>query len=534
MRLGGRVPGAEVTSSRFRVFLADVGPASRVTARERKGPGVKPEDTVVAAVGKLVRWVVASGLRGAVRLVLRFPRTSLAVLSAYVLVDVTGRVLPLLLSALLLLSAGAWRLADPVSFRLWLGWRVSAWWRRWAYYAPRWGKVMRAHDLATVPADGVETWPRVLRVRSTAATDSVLVRLRDGQSPESFEVRAEPLAHAFRSEDVRVRVAAPGRVWLDVRRRDLLAPVVPALPVPTAPNLSRLEIGLRDDGLPWPLRLLGTHVLVAGATDSGKGSVLQSILRAVAPLVASGVVELWGVDPKGGMELFPLRPMFYRLADDSPAEMAQLLTDFGAVTRTRSQELKRAGLRKFTPSVETPFRLGVVDEFAFLSAYQPDHRLAGQVDSAVQVVTSQGRAPGSALLVCVQDPSKDVVPYRQLFPTRIGMRLDGPRQVEMVLGPEAWERGARCEEIPESAHGVGYVKLEGRREPFRVRAAYPTDRDIAELARDYPAPPVRPVPRPPARPVADTGKVEEPYLTDDELTPEWRDYVRSQSGEAMV
>ncbi|OHV34493.1 hypothetical protein BBK14_15365 [Parafrankia soli] len=449
--------------------------------------GISSEDTIGQALGKLTGWAVRNGLTGALRLVLRYPRTMLAVLSALLLIDRVGWVLPLLLACLLLLSALVWRLAHPESFRVWLGLRLRSWWLRWTRYAPRWGKLMRAHDLTVAPTAEVEAWPRILRVRTTGVTDSLLLRLRDGQSPEDLEAKVTPLSHALGSEDVRVRTVAPGRLWLDIRRRDLLAATIPALPVPVRPDLRRVEIGLREDGAPWLLRLLGTHVLLAGATEAGKGSVLQSIVRALAPLIASGVVELWGVDPKGGMELFPLRPMFTRYEDDSTKDMAGLLTDFATVTRERSANLKGTA-RKFTPSVATPFRLCIVDEFAFLSAYQPDHRLASQVDSAVQIICSQGRAPGSALLVAVQDPSKEVVPYRQLFPTRIALRMDEPTQVEMVLGPGARERGARCDEIPTWAHGTGYVKLDGRREPVRVRAAYPTDIDVTALAGAYPAP----------------------------------------------
>jgi S-DNA-T family DNA segregation ATPase FtsK/SpoIIIE len=201
-------------------------------------------------------------------------------------------------------------------------------------------------------------------------------------------------------------------------------------------------------------------------------------------------------------------------------------------TRQRSEALKAQGVRRLTPSVDVPFVLVVVDEFAFLSAYQPDHKLAHTVDSAVQIICSQGRAPGVGLLVAVQDPSKEVLPYRQLFPTRIALRLEEPSQVDMVLGDGARARGARCDEIPPWAHGVGYVKLDRRREPARVRAAYPTDADIAALARDYPAPLALLEDVEPSA-LAGQGSAlavaVDPYLSEDELDPAWREFVRSRS-----
>ena len=83
---------------------------------------------------------------------------------------------------------------------------------------------------------------------------------------------------------------------------------------------------------------------------------------------------------------------------------------------------------------------------------------------------------------------KDVLPFRDLFPTRLALRLTEARHVDMVLGDGARNRGAVCDQIPDSRPGVGYVALDGVREPVRVRAAYVTDEDIAAMAADYPTP----------------------------------------------
>jgi S-DNA-T family DNA segregation ATPase FtsK/SpoIIIE len=50
---------------------------------------------------------------------------------------------------------------------------------------------------------------------------------------------------------------------------------------------------------------LGSHVLVAGVTGSGRGSVVRSIIRRVAPAIRDHTVDIWAIDPKGGMELAP-------------------------------------------------------------------------------------------------------------------------------------------------------------------------------------------------------------------------------------
>ena len=86
----------------------------------------------------------------------------------------------------------------------------------------------------------------------------------------------------------------------------------------------------------------------------------------------------------------------------------------------------------------------VVDEVAFLTAYQPDRGLRERVKAALATLTTQGRAVGYCVVAALQDPRKEVMSIRNLFPDRIAMRLDEPEQVDMVLGDGARDRGARA------------------------------------------------------------------------------------------
>ena len=127
----------------------------------------------------------------------------------------------------------------------------------------------------------------------------------------------------------------------------------------------------------------------------------------------------------------------------------------------------------------------LVDELAFLTAYQPDRDLRKRAEAAIATLTSQGRSVGVCVVGALQDPRKDVISLRNLFPTRIALRLDESDQVDMVLGDGARDRGALADEIsplPETGAGVGYVRLEGSPEVVRVRAAYVADDDIRAMA----------------------------------------------------
>jgi S-DNA-T family DNA segregation ATPase FtsK/SpoIIIE len=92
----------------------------------------------------------------------------------------------------------------------------------------------------------------------------------------------------------------------------------------------------------------------------------------------------------------------------------------------------------------------------------------------------------------LQDPRKEVLTIRNLFPDRIAMRLDEPEQTDMVLGDGARDRGAACELISTQlavGAGVAFVRIEADPDPVRVRAGWVSDREITGLAAAcYPDP----------------------------------------------
>ncbi len=201
-----------------------------------------------------------------------------------------------------------------------------------------------------------------------------------------------------------------------------------------------------------------------------------------ADAISSGWVQVWAIDPKR-MELSFGRALFHRYAchaiamvellEAGVAEMHQRAGQFGGRTRT------------FTPSREFPFVVVLVDELAFLTAYQPQRDLRKRAEAAIATLTSQGRSVGVCVVGALRDPRKDVISLRNLFSTRIALRLDESDQVDMVLGDGARDRGALADQIspdPYTGAGVGYVRLEASPDPTRVRAAYVTDADICAMA----------------------------------------------------
>jgi DNA segregation ATPase FtsK/SpoIIIE, S-DNA-T family len=376
-----------------------------------------------------------------------------------------------------------WRCYWPTTFARWVATPARCAWRA-SSYRRRWHAVMNIADLAPWYRGRIVV-PVLVKVTATRYVDRVQVRLVSGQAPADFADRADNLAHGFRALLCRVRSARSGAVVLEFVRRDALAAIIPALPIPGRVDLRALPVGRREDGLPWLVRLHGTHLLIAGATGAGKASLLWGLIRAMFPLMRSGVARVLAADPKL-MELAYGRIIFetYGAYAADPASIAAMLDQ--AVADMQARAARFAGVqRDHTPTREHPFTVVLVDEVAFLTAYQPDRKLKERIMAALATLTTQGRAVGYAVVAALQDPRKDVLTIRNLFPDRIAMRLDEPEQTDMVLGDGARDRGAACELIstdPSTGAGVAFIRVEADPDPVRVRAGWVTDADIRAMA----------------------------------------------------
>jgi len=382
-----------------------------------------------------------------------------------------------------------WRLR-PSSFHRSAGRVLLGLWRSFWAYGVRWRTAMMLSGLGG-RFDGDEYLPRVVRVRAGRYADRVTVRMVVGQHSADWARRLDALAHGFGARSCQVREVRrrPGYIDLLVGRRDPLAAVVPALPVPEACDLGAVPVGRREDGAPWTVRLRGSHTLIGGVTGAGKGSVLWSLIRSLGPGVRDGLVRLWVLDPKGGMELAAGAPLFERFAYDTPGELATVLEDAVAVMDARATRL-RGVTRLHEPSLDEPLIVVVVDELASLTAYaeRDDRR---RINAALPLLISKGRAVGVVVVAALQDPRKEVVQFRDLFPTRIALAMVEPEQTDLVLGKGARQRGADCSRIPLTTPGIGWVWCDGENEPSRVRAGWVTDDDIAAMVAAYtPGPPV--------------------------------------------
>jgi S-DNA-T family DNA segregation ATPase FtsK/SpoIIIE len=414
-----------------------------------------------------------------------FPMISIPVIVSFVIGLRYRPVFGFILAALAVLGLAAWSQLSPVTFHDWVTARVRTRWRTWSIYRHRWTAICALHGL-TAKLDDRTLVPALQSVTIGPATDVVEVGILVGQSVADWQNKSAALAEAFRAGRVTIRSIKPGAISITAHHGDALAsPIRLRRPTrDTKVDPSRVGVGATEAGAWWRLPVLGQHILLAGATGSGKSSVLWSIIAGLAPGVRVGWVRLLVIDPKGGMEFGRGQTLFTGFAYDNGDNTLGLLRAVTTVMQQRAQRL-RGHTRLHTPTTAEPLIVLIVDEIASLTAYIGDRKIRAEVEQLLGLLLSQGRAVGVSVIAAVQDPSKDVVPIRQLFSIRVGLRMTESTQTTMVLGAAARDAGAVCDQIPTSTPGVGYVCRDGTSEPVRVRAFHVTDPDIDYLATHF-------------------------------------------------
>ena len=464
------------------------------------------EALAMVAVVFVTAWLIAKGLWWTVRQIVKHWRTSLTTIFVAAWWHWWGWPSLSITVGSIMCGLGGWCLVDYDSFDPWAGRYLRAWWLRWTLYAPRMPRWLRACRL-TVPDSGQsitinvnplrktaiapkakprpDQMPRITGVRSGPSWDEVRVKLVAGQKPEDFDEVTRELAVARGVARCQVRELKPNVVSIDFQRRNLLAAPVACHNLAelvavdgSAVDLRRVWSGRTEYGVDWYQPLAGGHTLTAGATGAGKGSVMWCPLVSLAPAIRDGLVRVSGIDPKG-MELAYGRGIFHRYAVTAKDALELLET---LVAEMDARKVEHAGKVRTVPiSRDNPLELLEFDEIGALTKYIGDRKLRDAITEKVALLTTQGRALGYTVRGYVQEPTKDTVPVRELFPRRICLRVAAKSHVAMVLGDHAYDRGAWANRIGESEAGVGYLFGEGIREPLRVRAGWVPDEAIKQL-----------------------------------------------------
>ncbi|MFF7130827.1 FtsK/SpoIIIE domain-containing protein [Streptomyces sp. NPDC008196] len=299
--------------------------------------------------------------------------------------------------------------------------------------------------------------PRLSFPRATRMGLAVTVRLHAGQTPATYMKAADALVHAWKVHAVRVTSPERGVVLLTAMASDPLQR--PGLA--TAPTeLLSVLIGALENGGAWVVNLrLVPHWLIAGATRSGKSTLLARLITQLAPQP----VALVGIDCKGGMELGLFAERLSALATcrrEAVAILSALVVDM----QDRMSACRSAGVRSIweLPDSLRPIPVVViVDEIAelYLSDGTRESKAeADQCSTLLLRLAQLGAALGLHLVVAGQRVGSDLGPgvtaLRAQLGGRICHRVNDPGTAEMTLGDLNKDAVAVAQAITAEERGV--------------------------------------------------------------------------------
>jgi S-DNA-T family DNA segregation ATPase FtsK/SpoIIIE len=188
------------------------------------------------------------------------------------------------------------------------------------------------------------------------------------------------------------------------------------------------------------------HLLIAGATGSGKSVVINGIMH-TALYDSPARVQFILIDPKR-VELVDFKPLPHTLQYASePGDMVQALETAMTLTETRYREMQRRHEKKYTGGAVYV----VIDELADLMTTNKR-----QVQPLLQRLCQIGRAANVHVIAATQCPLSAVIPtpIKVNFDSRVGLRTRSRQDSRNILGVPG------CENLPRYGQGY-YMTPEG-------------------------------------------------------------------------
>jgi S-DNA-T family DNA segregation ATPase FtsK/SpoIIIE len=316
----------------------------------------------------------------------------------------------------------------------------------------------------------------------------VRIRLHPGQTPGTFIAASDAMAHAWRVHAARVTSPRRGIVLVTVTARDPLAATAGTF-APGPVRLLTAMVGRSEDGGPWILDLRREpHVLITGATQSGKSTLMASLVCKLAPQP----VALVGIDCKGGLELSLFQRRLTALADSRPAAV-RLLARLLEETDKRMDHCREAGVRSIweLPEPDRPVPIVVlVDELAELYLSDGTRTARDEVTAcgtSLLRLAQLGASLGVHLVIAGQRVGSalgdKVTALRAQLGGRICHRVHDEETAQMTLGDLSPDAVAVAQAITEDEQGVAVTAAGGRW--MRARSHLTTTDEARAISAAY-------------------------------------------------
>ncbi len=350
---------------------------------------------------------------------------------------------------------------------------------------------------------------KVIEILKNFGIQSTLVNTYIGPSVTKFEIKpdstvkinkiyniSDNIKMELAAKDIRIEAPIPGRSAVGIE-----IPNVEPVPVKMIDLMKSIQSDKKNNPLLFALGkdLMGKpvycdiskmpHLLIAGATGSGKSVCINSIITSLLIRTNPDDVKLVLVDPKK-VEFTPYRDiphLLWPIIDD--AQMASnMLKKVVVMMEDRYDAFADAGVRNITsfnelvdehnanlkvsdsPMNKMPYIVVIIDELADLMA------IAGKdVEMSIQRITQLARASGIHLIVATQRPSTDVITglIKSNIPSRISFAVASSIDSRTILDATGAERLL--------GNGDMLYHPQGENAPMRLQGVFVTDREIHKL-----------------------------------------------------
>ena len=261
---------------------------------------------------------------------------------------------------------------------------------------------------------------------------------------------ADDLALALAATSVRIEAPIPGKSAVGIEIPNATVSVVAireileAMPRNGIPPLN-MALGKDITGRPI-YGDLGKmpHLLVAGATGSGKSVCLNCIIASILVSATPDQVQMVMIDPKRvELSVYNGIPHLKNEVITDPRMAAGALFEMTKEMDGRYERFAKAGVRKIEewnakfPEDPLPYIVIVIDELADLMLVAP-----GKVETLICRLAQLARATGIHLIVATQRPSVDVITgiIKANIPSRIAFAVSSQVDSRTILDMGGAER----------------------------------------------------------------------------------------------